>query len=125
LHSLIDGFLFSVQDVRDTLLDANRKGIKRAQDALTALRERYREEQLKEMEDHAAKKKAAAALAAQLAQEREQAARKAKEEAEEAEKRKQQAIKPSDDTVAEMDPSLITDEAVPKQTTAAKAAAAR
>lgn len=48
---------YCFEDVKDTLLDANRKGIKKAQAKLESLREKYREEQLKEMEAEAEKKK--------------------------------------------------------------------
>lgn len=48
---------YCFEDVKDTLLDLNRKGIRRAQAKLDALRERFRNEQLEEMEQRAAEKK--------------------------------------------------------------------
>jgi len=52
---------------KDTLLDANRKGIKRAQAKLDALREQYRNDQIKEMEKNAKAKADANRLAQEQA----------------------------------------------------------
>jgi hypothetical protein len=59
------GFL---RDVKDTLIDINRKGIKRAQAKLDTLRDQYRHEQLVEMERVASARKKAAQAAILLQQ---------------------------------------------------------
>jgi hypothetical protein len=63
---MIDLFLFRFHS-KDTLLDANRKGIKRAQAKLDALREQYRNDQIKEMEKNAKAKADANRLAQEQA----------------------------------------------------------
>lgn len=48
---------YCFEDVKDTLIDINRKGIRRAQAKLDNLRDQYRQEQLAEMERAAVEKK--------------------------------------------------------------------
>ena len=83
---------YCFEDVKDTLIDANRKGIKKATAKLESLREKYRDEQVREMENKARERQTVEGKQNQINREEQEKKHLAQLKAAQAEKNRNRAL---------------------------------